>query len=181
MNKIPKDVSLRDLALRVGGILKDAGIDAVLSGGAVVSIYTRNRYQSFDLDFVTHTPLKELQAVLSPLGFRREGRLFHHPDIEYYLDFPAPPLSVGNRPVSEFNELCEKSGYLKLLTPTHCVMDRLAAYFHWNDHQALEQAVMVARAQRIDVEEVRSWSEAEGMSARFRTFRDRLRMTVDKV
>jgi len=175
VNKISADISLRDLALRVGGVLKDAGIDGVLSGGAVVSIYTRNRYQSYDLDFITHSSLKDLEVALSPLGFVREGRLFHHPDTDYYLDFPAPPLSVGNRPVSEFNELREQSGYLKLLTPTHCVMDRLAAYFYWNDHQALEQALMVANAQNIVMDEVRSWSEAEGMSDRFRVFADRLK------
>jgi len=174
VKKISPDISLRELALRVGRVLKDAGIDGVLSGGAVVSIYTRTRYQSFDLDFITHSSLKDLEAVLSPLGFIRKGRLFMHPDTNFYLDFPAPPLSVGNRPVSEFKELRDGSGYLKLLTPTHCVMDRLAAYFHWNDHQALEQALMVARAQRIDMEEVRSWSEAEGMSDRFHTFHDRL-------
>ncbi|HTR76593.1 MAG TPA: hypothetical protein VMH39_00720, partial [Gemmatimonadaceae bacterium] len=25
------------------------------------------------------------------------------------------------------------AGTIRLLTPTQCVMDRLAAYFHWND------------------------------------------------
>ena len=30
------------------------------------------------------------------------------------------------------------------MTPTDSVKDRLAAYYHWNDQQALEQAIMVA-------------------------------------
>jgi hypothetical protein len=51
-----------------------AGIVATLSGGSAVSIYTDNRYQSADLDFVTTALLAELKPVLEPLGFERRPR-----------------------------------------------------------------------------------------------------------
>ncbi|MDP2228515.1 MAG: hypothetical protein Q8J78_13685 [Moraxellaceae bacterium] len=51
-----------------------------------------------------------------------------------------------------------------LLTPTDCVKDRLSAYYHWHDRQALEQAVWVAQRQAVDREAVRQWSAQEGMS-----------------
>ena len=34
---------------------------------------------------------------------------------------------------------------LHILTLTLCVMDRLAGFYHWNDRQNLDQAVMFAR------------------------------------
>ena len=47
MIQISKKTTLKEFALIVGKILKDANINAVLTGGAVVSIYTDNKYQSF--------------------------------------------------------------------------------------------------------------------------------------
>ncbi len=43
---------LTELAAIVSDALQRVGIVATLSGGAAVSIYTENRYQSEDLDFV---------------------------------------------------------------------------------------------------------------------------------
>lgn len=53
--------------------------------------------------------------------------------------------------------------------------DRLSAYFHWNDHQALEQAILVALAQHVDLTDVRRWSSAEGHDEKFAQFKKELR------
>jgi hypothetical protein len=164
------DMNLKEFALRIGTILKEASVDAVLTGGAVVSIYTDNKYQSFDLDFITHSSLKDLEKAFEGTGFYREGRYFKHPETNFFIDFPAPPLSVGNKPVTDFVEMVSKDQYLKLLTPTHCVMDRLAAFYHWNDQQALAQALLVARENEIDFEEVKRWSLDEGMAEKYHFF-----------
>lgn len=42
---------LKELACLVYETLKENGINPVLVGGACVSIYSHNRYQSSDLDF----------------------------------------------------------------------------------------------------------------------------------
>lgn len=75
MININKKTTLKELALIVGKVLKDANIDAVLTGGAVVSIYTDNKYQSFDLDFITHSSYKELERAFEGTGFYRDGRI----------------------------------------------------------------------------------------------------------
>jgi len=49
-------------------------------------------------------------------------------------------------------------------------MDRLAAFFHWSDTQALEQAIKVARDQEIDMAEIRQWSQEEGALDKFEIF-----------
>lgn len=46
-------VSLKDLAGLVSEAMRKGGVDAVLVGGACVTIYTDNRYQSYDLDYVS--------------------------------------------------------------------------------------------------------------------------------
>ena len=170
MIHLNKKMTLKEFALFVGKILKQASIDAVLTGGAVVSIYTDNKYQSFDLDFITYSSMKDLENALSGSGFYREGRYFKHPKTDFFIDFPAPPLSVGNMPVKEFKEIILKNQYLKLLTPTYCVMDRLAAYYYWNDRQALDQALMVARENEIHFQRIKKWSLDEGMDEKFDYF-----------
>lgn len=49
-----KEISLRDLAGYLSEELRKRGIDTILVGGACVSIYSKNRYQSYDLDFVSY-------------------------------------------------------------------------------------------------------------------------------
>ena len=170
MAKIAKKRSLLDVALIVGDCLWNDGIDAVLTGGGVVSIYTDNQYESYDLDFVTLSTQLEISTSLAKIGFKKTGRYYRHPQSDFYVEFPTPPIAIGNSPVHDFNEIRTKTGYLKLLTPTHCVMDRLAAYYHWNDLQSLDQAVLVAKGHKIDVDQIEKWSEEEGMSEKFKTF-----------
>ena len=62
--------------------------------------------------------------------------------------------------------------------PTHCVMDRLAAFYHWNDYESLQQALMVARQQKIDLHEIKKWSVDEGMYAQYTVFEKKLKELI---
>jgi hypothetical protein len=167
-----KDMSAEELAAFVCTALGDAGIKVTLTGGACVAIWTDGQYMSKDLDFVEQgtVPRRELRAVLVRLGFSEDSRYFTHPDTEYVIEFPSGPFAVGNEPVKAILERVSATGVLRLLSPSDCVKDRLAAFFHWSDQQALRQAVMVARMQPIDFDEVRRWSTAEGMASKFEQF-----------
>jgi hypothetical protein len=50
--KSVKDMSIGELAAFISSHLKRNGIDAILSGGSCVSIYSENKYVSLDLDFI---------------------------------------------------------------------------------------------------------------------------------
>jgi hypothetical protein len=140
-----------------------------------VSIYTRNAYQSYDLDFVVRGLAKDVRSAMASIGFtKRVGRHFEHSDTRYIVAFPSGPLAIGNSPVTTTARRRTKAGMLRLLTPTDCVMDRLAAFYHWNDAQALDQAVAVGRRHRIDVVRIRRWSRHEGMNAKFAVFARRM-------
>ena len=154
---------IEQVAATVSTALAAAGITAVLSGGAVVQIYTSGLYVSRDLDFVTSAGHREIEVVLGRLGFVRQvGRHFVHPSCPYTLEFPPWPLAIGREVIREWGTRPVGQLSIQILTPTQSVMDRLAAYYHWRDRQALDQAVAVASSQDVDLDAVRCWSTAEG-------------------
>lgn len=169
--KISKSSTAEEIAAIVSESLNAAGIEAVLSGGSVVSIYADNEYVSRDLDFVTAEGIKEIAPIMTELGFERtSGRHFTHPKSEFYVEFPSAPLAIGNEPVKSWAQRRTKAGTIQLLTPTQCVMDRLAGYYFWKDHQNLDQAVMVAVHQPIDIKKIKAWSKREGFLEQFELF-----------
>ncbi len=179
---ISQRTPLADLGALVADACKTAGIEVVLSGGACVSLYTKNKYESFDLDFVlmSQADRKKIGPVLEALGFRKEGRHYRHPETPYIVEFLSPPLSVGDEPVREIRELRRGRRTLRLLSPTDCVKDRLAAFYHWGDKPSLAQAVLVCRDAKVDLREVRRWSIHEGMQDKFQDFQKALRASGKK-
>jgi len=175
---IRTNLALLDIAAIVCDACLKNGIPVVLSGGACVSIYTKNKYASYDLDFVLELPISrsKVRAVLAGLGFREEGRHFRHPRSPYIVEFLSPPLSVGEEPVREILEIRRGGKSLRLLSPTDCVKDRLAAFYHWNDRPSLDQAVMVCRDANVDLREVRRWSLREEMKDKYALFKKQLSM-----
>ncbi len=174
-------MGLLELAQYTYGGLKRKGIRVTLSGGACVSIYSDNAYLSGDLDFIRELggDFEKISRVMAELGFRREGRHFIHPASEFYVEFPAPPLMVGDeRPktVREYvftSELGKQA--VRMLSPTDCVKDRLCGFFHWKDKQSLDQAVQVAKAKEVDRKEIKRWAKQEGMEEKCREFLAALR------
>jgi len=176
--------TIRDIAFIVSDYLRIKGIDAVLVGGACVSIYSNNKYQSYDLDMVADAPLRVIERILSEIGFTRTaGRLFKKKGCDFVIDFVAPPLAIGQDPVAEVQILKKRTAVLKLLTPTDCVRDRLAAYYYWNDPQSLEQAVMVAKKQKsaIRLPVIKKWSAREDNLTKYNVFIKKIKTRKDAV
>jgi len=166
-----KSIRIKELAAIVSDKLNESGIDAILVGGACVSIYTKNKYLSSDLDFVSSTAIKEISPVLLELGFeRKSSRHFEKNDCPFFIEFVSPPAALGSEPLMETNVLKTRFGDIILLTPTDSVKDRLAAYYYWNDPQALEQALILAKAEEIDLQEVKRWSEKERQKEKYNAF-----------
>ena len=142
MAKIISKSTLEDVAAIISTALEPASIAATLSGGAAVSIYSNNEYQSKDLDFVTAALVADLAPVLEGLGFEHTGvprmSQFSHPLIEWFVEFPPTPISFGHLYVT--HEQCAvidlPAGQLRIVTPTQSVMDRLAAAVAWKDAQS---------------------------------------------
>lgn len=172
-----KKMSLGELAAYVCTHLNRNNIRCVLSGGACISIYTNNTYQSYDIDFIENagTSRKVIKNVLAEIDFKEKNRYFINKETKFFIEFPTGPLSIGSEQVIDINELKFSTGKLFLLTPTDSVKDRLAAYYHWNDKQALQQAIWVAENQTINLREIRRWSYAESHPEKYESIKGLLK------
>jgi hypothetical protein len=153
--------------------LRQRGINVVLSGGAAVGIYSKGIYVSQDLDMVREwgATRKAIAGALEEIGFiDTRARYFKHADSEHLIEFPPGPLMVGAEPVRRVNEIKLSTGILRIVSPTDCVKDRLATYYHFKDRQGLIQAIMVAKENEVDLEEIRNWSQSEGKLGEFTEF-----------
>jgi hypothetical protein len=157
--------------------LRKNGIEVILSGGAAVAIYSNNKYVSKDLDLINIFGVnrREIRDVMTTAGFYEEGRYFRHTDSPFFVEFPPGPLAIGQESVKQTVEKKLSTGILKVISPTDCVKDRLAAYYHWNDQQSLLQAILVTQQNKIDLEEIRRWSQAEGKLEEFEKIKSRLK------
>lgn len=171
-----KEMSMEELGAYVCTQLENVGIKTVLSGGSCVEIYSHGKYTSDDLDLINRYNVKEseLTQAMVGLGFKEYNRYFIHDDTKYFIEFPRGPLGVGDAPVHEVASREHDTGVLRLLTPTDCIKDRLAAYYYWRDEQSLEQAVWVARSNDFDMEAVKIWSKAENEMNKFEVFKKRV-------
>jgi hypothetical protein len=183
---IDETSSLEDVCFEVAAALDRFAIEGVLTGGSAATVYAPDAYTSLDADFVlANSPdRKQLRDALADIGYipMATTGMFKHPSTRFTIDFPRGPLAVGGDYVHETATL-ERGGIrLRILTPTDCVRDRLAHFYHWNDYTALTAAVAVAKSHRetVDIEQVRLWTERESglgptdYRGKFQNFLERL-------
>lgn len=168
--KISRKMTIGEFAAFIASYLQSKNISTVLTGGAVVSIYTENKYMSYDADFISQQDQKTISKAMQELGFKKHGKEFRHNKTDFFVEFPSGPLAIGDQLVQAEAVLEFKGHKLKLLSPTQSVMDRLAAYFHWNDLQCLDQAVWIAEKQPVQIYKVKEWAKREGEEEKFNNF-----------
>jgi len=170
--KLTKRSSLAQVARSVAVALSSAGIRAVLTGGACASLYSRGKYKSSDLDFIIQSAVSraELDAAMAAIDFRRAGNHYEHPVATFFVEFPAGPLAIGeDLRVQPVVYKIRRFGVLALSATDSC-RDRLAAFYHWNDRQALTAAVAIARLRPVSIDSIRKWSAKEGALPSFDEF-----------
>ena len=175
--KAVAEMSRLEFAAFIATGLRKRKIDVVLSGGSCVSIYSRDRYVSMDLDLVNarFVSRSEIKVVMERLGFTEENRYFRHTDNALMVEFPPGPLGVGDEPVKQIDEITTATGVLRIISPTDCVKDRLTWYYHEHDTECLEQAILVADNNDIDLAEVERWSDGEGKRDVFLSIKPKLK------
>ncbi len=168
--------SLGDVAFTVGDALRRAGIEAVLTGGACASLYTRGRHVPADADFVlgASADARAVGQAMRSVGFRRTGDHWACPGVRFYVEFPRGPLAIGRdhrlRPVFR----ARRAARTLSLSPTDSCRDRLAAFYHWGDRQALAVAVKIALLHPVRLGVIRAWSLGEASGAGWEVFRQAL-------
>ncbi len=153
--------------------LKKNGIDTILVGGAVVSIYSNGAYRSGDLDFVKVSMfVTKLEETMNELGFKKLGRHFVHPECKHlFVEFPGgPPLGIGEDNTIVPDEVEVNGTIIKIFSPTDCVKDRLASYIHFKAPEGLDQAVLVAKNQEVNLASIKKWCKGENSLNVFEEF-----------
>ena len=79
-----EDMSQLELAAFVHTHLRERGVNVVLSGGAAVSMYSKGRYISLDLDLVNIHSARfgSIRAAMNEIGFEEDRYGFHNLDVK---------------------------------------------------------------------------------------------------
>lgn len=170
--KLTRRSTLAEVAAAVAAALRLAHIDAVLTGGACATFYSKGAYQSHDLDFIIRSggTRRSLDEAMSSVGFVRDGDRYTHPRTPFFVEFPKGPLAIGDDLAITPVVLEVGDGSTPALSPTDTCRDRLAAFYHWSDRQSLDVAVQVALRTRVDISVIRTWSAKEGFESKFSDF-----------
>jgi hypothetical protein len=167
-----RGATLGEVALRVGDILRRRRIRAVLTGGACAHIRSGGFHSSLDVDLVlTSLPAqRDLDDALGELGFRRQRDRYVHRETRVVVEFPRGPLAIGTDHSVRAVLLRKGRRSTFALSATDSCRDRLAAFYHWNDRQALSVAVAIALKNRVRMRTIREWSRIESAEARCEEF-----------
>lgn len=170
--KLSKRSGMPDVARCVAAALSRARIRAVLTGGACASLYSHGSYKSSDLDFIIQNAVSsaQLDLAMASIGFKRIGNQYEHPEARFFVEFPAGPLGIGSDVSIQPTEFTIRGTAVSALSPTDSCRDRLVAFYHWNDRQALKVAVIIARRHRVNLKAIHQWSTQEGALAQFTEF-----------
>ena len=163
-NDIGENMTLQELAGIVYAHLIKNNITATLTGGSVVTIYTDNKYESQDLDFISPDEHKEIVAVMAKINFTPDPKNLknlRHPQCSFTVEFPGRVTMIGGAFEKVDHEVELNGVKVKMLSPTQSVMDRLAAFIAWKDVQGLDQAEWICEKHPVNLEKILAWAKAE--------------------
>src|SRR5690554_5302165 len=81
--------------------LKEFSVTPVIVGGQAVEFYTSGGYSTLDIDILCELRISEINSVLKPLGFEREGKYWTYPDSNLAIEVPSGPLAGSWDKVTE--------------------------------------------------------------------------------
>ena len=91
------------------------------------------------------------------------------------VEFPPGPLATGGDYTVMPVDLRRRRQVLRALSPTDSYLDRLAAFYHWDDRLSLTHAIEIARRRPVNLKRIAAGSAAEGHVHKHREFLRELR------
>jgi predicted nucleotidyltransferase len=142
--------TLAEVAAIVDRQMYDHGMRVVVVGGSAITIHVPDVYTSEDIDLAITTGIdkRRISAALRTAGFVQDGRAFRNATTRYTVDIVADAPFVGDRPITDYEQIETPSGSVTVLRLEDAVADRIAAFLYWNDSQSLDVAERAVAAGR---------------------------------
>ena len=112
--------------------LAEHDIVPILVGGGALEFYTAGGYATTDMDLALPT-CKEVGEAFRALGFEREGRYWHHAELDLLFEAPAPAELPGEDAPRTETEI----GGLRVVVIgiEDLLINRLRAWVHWRSDE----------------------------------------------
>lgn len=112
--------------------LAPLGIEPILVGGGALEFYTAGGYATSDMDLaLPHGP--DVDAAFAAMGFRKEGRFWHHDDLDLLFEAPAPAGLPGED--APRTEVSVDGLRVVIIGVEDLLIDRLRAWVHWRSDE----------------------------------------------
>ncbi len=182
-----KNCDLEEFWKHVASHLEEHSIGVTLVGGAVATIYSEGGYESGDLDMVFDSMFQDRNKfleVLKKIGIEKvDQRNFKHPDCPFSLEAKAPPVDIGHMAPEgtspEIKKEKVKQTTIKILSPTDCIKDRLYKADEWDDDEAFEAAILVAKKTGFNERKLEDFFELNRKIEIFEKFKKTLSSKMD--
>lgn len=115
--------------------MKSIDIKPVIVGGQAVEFYTSGGYSTMDIDFICGAYLDEINSVLNPLGFKKEGKYWFIENSPIVIEVPSGSLAGSWDKVTEV-EIEDVSAYI--IGIEDIIVDRLNRYKFWKEYDDKE-------------------------------------------
>lgn len=168
ITKLPPTVQQITLAAWLSNLFAEHDVLLTVVGGAAVQYYTDAEYVTKDLDAILMGDTAEIiDAVMGSLGFKRTTmyRHFEHPSLPFVVEFPPSPIEVGDRHISDVIQLKLDQLNVRVIRVEDIIMDRLIAAKEWRDRPSLDQAKLLWRKNKdqIDLKYLTQFAKEEGV------------------
>lgn len=129
--------------------LKEFNVRPVIVGGQAVEFYTSGGYSTLDIDILCELGIAEIDSVLKPLGFEREGKYWTYPGSKLAIEIPSGPLAGSWDKVTEV-KIEGLEAYI--IGIEDIIVDRLNRYKYWREFDDEEWIIGMIYVNYLDID-----------------------------
>ncbi len=154
--------------------LKKLEVKAVIVGGQAVEFYTSGGYTTMDIDIICEESIKNIDSVLSLLGFKREGKYWTLKDNNIAIEVSSGPLAGS---WDKVNEVKIEGMKAYIIGIEDIIIDRLNRYKYWNVKKDKEwiMSMIYVNFEEIDKDYIFNKAEKEGTKEELIKFMEKIK------
>jgi hypothetical protein len=163
--------------------LKSINVRPVIVGGQAVEFYTSGGYATMDVDMLCETSISEINSVLIPLGFKREGKywILEDGDLNIAIEVPSGPLAGDWDKITKVETNQGLNAYF--IGIEDIIIDRLNRYKHWREYSDEEWIIgmIILHYEKIDWEYIYKKAEEEKTLEEIKQMRKKAEQDINDI